>query len=238
MGKITVKHFLNKRLSSFDYGRDGGNFYTLYVQITVNRKTTQIKSYLDYRMTEKGFDLYVDGIEDWDEQKFGAKQFNSLREEREFIERCINYIETTTRQKYDLGERNIRDDINSLIKPAVEYLSKGSHNARSQKLTEPLDNDKLKIKVLAIQWVLNMIDRNTPLWQIRSHIQTAFDVDITQYFAPHYLAFWEILDELRTITDLNKKYIYWFTEDYIKLDKHPKISIINELIQLSNWGIE
>ncbi|MFR9531020.1 MAG: hypothetical protein SNH05_06625 [Rikenellaceae bacterium] len=239
MGKVTVKYYLNKRLSPTDFRGDGRLFYPLYIQITVNRKTTQIKSSLDYLMTEKGFDLFSNGIDNDDEQKFGRKEFISTVDECATIQNCIQYVESICNEKYDLGSRNIRDDIAVLIKPAKEYLSRGSINARSKKLKDTdSDSEKVRLQISNVQFLLNMIDPYTPLWEIKNTILRAFDIDITKYFNPHYLAYWDLLDELRQSTDLEKKFITWFAEDYKQLDKHPKISIINELIQLSNWSIK
>ncbi|MFR9603371.1 MAG: hypothetical protein SNG02_05815 [Rikenellaceae bacterium] len=230
---------MNKRLSPTDFRGDGRLFYPLYIQITVNRKTTQIKSSLDYLMTEKGFELFSDGIDNEDEQKYGRKEFISTVDECATIQNCIQYIESVCNEKYDLGSRNIRDDIAILIKPAKEYLSRGSINARSKKLKDTdSDSTKEQLQIVYVQFFLNMINPYTPLWEIKDTILGAFEIDITQYFNPHYLAYWDLLDELRQSTDLEKKFIAWVTEDYKQLDNHHKIDIINELIWLSNWSIE
>ena len=42
MGKITVKHFLNTNLKPYVINKQ--NYYSIYVFVTANRKTTKLKS--------------------------------------------------------------------------------------------------------------------------------------------------------------------------------------------------
>ncbi len=57
MGKITVKHYLNKKLKPEI--KNNEKFYTVYVQITVNRITTQMRSLTFAKMTETEFEKYI-----------------------------------------------------------------------------------------------------------------------------------------------------------------------------------
>ena len=58
VGKITVKHYLNTSVK-----RKGKNpediEYPIYIQITANRKTTQIRSLTNIYLSEKEFDEYI-----------------------------------------------------------------------------------------------------------------------------------------------------------------------------------
>lgn len=97
MGKITVKHYLNTRVSPMDCFDDGKLYYPIYVQITYNRKTTQIKSFTQIYVTESGYQNYQANI-------FNANDFFSfpfdkltdintvLRNELASIELGIKYI--------------------------------------------------------------------------------------------------------------------------------------------------
>lgn len=58
MGKITVKHFLNTNLKA--YTVRGVEYYTVYLLITVNRKSTQVKSHSFAEMhSEADFNKYL-----------------------------------------------------------------------------------------------------------------------------------------------------------------------------------
>lgn len=55
MGKITIKHFLNTNLKPYVINKQ--NYYSIYVLITANRKTTKIKSLIfDEYYTENDFE--------------------------------------------------------------------------------------------------------------------------------------------------------------------------------------
>lgn len=55
MGKITIKHFLNTNLKPYVINKK--NYYTIYILITANRKTTKLKSLVfDEYYTEKDFE--------------------------------------------------------------------------------------------------------------------------------------------------------------------------------------
>jgi len=65
MGKITIKHFLNTNLKPYVINKL--NYYSIYLLITANRKTTKLKSLVfNEYYTEKDFEeiFYSENIED------------------------------------------------------------------------------------------------------------------------------------------------------------------------------
>ena len=79
MGKITVKHYLNKTVKPRFNGKT--NTYPIYVQIIANRVNYKMKSNFDYwegYITDSDFDS--DFVR------------NSLNKERQEIEKVVSYL--------------------------------------------------------------------------------------------------------------------------------------------------
>ncbi len=65
MGKITVKHFLNTNLKPYVINKQ--NYYSIYVFVTANRKTTKLKSIMfDEYYSENDFDSIFNSNEEED----------------------------------------------------------------------------------------------------------------------------------------------------------------------------
>jgi len=61
MGKITVKHYLNTKVQPEVINDE--NYYPVYIQITINRKTTAYRSISLTELTEIQFNKYIQGYE-------------------------------------------------------------------------------------------------------------------------------------------------------------------------------
>jgi len=221
VGKITVKHYLNKRLSPyFEIGERF--FYTVYVQITVNRKTTQIRSLTDFEMTDKGFDLFLNGIRDWDEQKKGDERLENFEQEKDLIQKGIAYIENISGEKYNYQERNIRTDLERFLEPANETLTKAVKKIDIQ------GNNNFDSMLLA------MIKDEEPLYRVKNIFKATLNIDITKHINKDFLYRWQLVDILGKITDTQKYYLYWVLEDLPKIGNHKDIKLINYIVTLAN----
>lgn len=98
MGKVTVKHYLNTRVQllveeSFDKHLHNHfkDRYPVYIQITYNRRTTQLKSFTSDYMTKEEFDYYSKG----EFEKISKKNVFRLAElikEPILVQKSIEYI--------------------------------------------------------------------------------------------------------------------------------------------------
>lgn len=59
MGKITVKHYLNKRVKPFVEQYENIERWPVYVQITHDRKTTQFRSFTNVTMSDAEFETFL-----------------------------------------------------------------------------------------------------------------------------------------------------------------------------------
>lgn len=146
MGKITVKHYLNTRVSPLDL-EDGKEYYPIYIQVTHKRRTTQIRSFTEIFCTIAGVEQYTQtgvfdngelfgyctapgsgvinsiGVDAIGENGIGADTIKSLQNETRLIELGIKYIDEhgidISKNGYDL--RNV---LTALFEPVSIILIK------------------------------------------------------------------------------------------------------------------
>lgn len=140
--KITVKHFLNKRLNpGSKHERYGGGLisdptdteqkkYPLYIKITVNRKTTQVKSDLnDYFATIEEVQKMHSQFINWEQQ---------------FIQNSISYELKNNGDKFAL--KGLNDRIEKYKKPVIQLLN----DHLSEKFIKAFENSESEFAGLLI----------------------------------------------------------------------------------------
>jgi hypothetical protein len=91
MGKVTIKHYLNTKVQPEKINNE--NYYPVYIQITINRKTTQYKSISLAKFTEIEFSNYIQG-KDYkaDFVGMGVAQKGYFEKEPERIKQAFEYM--------------------------------------------------------------------------------------------------------------------------------------------------
>lgn len=120
MGKITVKHYLNTRVNPLKLG-DDKEYYPIYVQVTNNRKTTQIKSFTNVFSTMHGIETYLNtGIFDKEEifEYPNSDIIVSLSNEVRIIELGMKYITNT---KIDVSQNG--HELREVLEVLFAYMS-------------------------------------------------------------------------------------------------------------------
>lgn len=126
MGKITVKHYLNKRLQSKEI--HNVQKFPLYVQITVERKTTQLKSLTGLYLSDNEFCNLND-------ENIGAnlkcKDLNSIvkevnfwdiSKEKELIYKVVTY--SVEKKKYKVGSNDLNRIIQFYSQEIIQLFAK------------------------------------------------------------------------------------------------------------------
>jgi hypothetical protein len=122
MGKITVKHYLEKRVKNLEsvqfdpkYNANEDNdknpfiyfdpprvVYPIYLQVTINRKTTKLRSFTKHELTENEFNTY---------QETGYYQYDflfpTLSKEIEISTRIFEYF--VNLKKFDPSKHGIKE---------------------------------------------------------------------------------------------------------------------------------
>jgi len=159
MGKITVKHYLNTdvkkitttKVISSDVGdgiaylRDENGYFPIYLQITVNRKTTKIRSLTHIRLSKKEYKQYSEN-EPYDSEQKTIFVNGTLKEELDFVHRILEYFINI--KNYDYTKYDIRDIITyysdrvqqALVPYANKYIKDSFHrNAHIADLSKIID---------------------------------------------------------------------------------------------------
>jgi hypothetical protein len=145
MGKVTVKHYLEKRVNPMDCSEIDSKLkdkllYPVYVQIISNRKTIQIKSFSEILMTEKGFKYFKDTSKLLDNETstiFSYKEnYIKLSDELNLIEKAVKYNNEVLRSKSP-----IRETITELIQPFSKIAIQNAWVVYQSNFCEPKYKD-------------------------------------------------------------------------------------------------
>jgi len=154
MGKITVKHYLNKQLKPEKDGEE--LYYPLYVSITVKSKNIKRRSHLMHDITESNLH---DNLFDFPETK------NQLNYEVNLLTRIvklyINDIEKKTVNKHLIYFRpskgyNSKDDFINLLNAYIDFYSDSIFLAISAYCTNEIENEVYN----KLTNVFNLSDQN------------------------------------------------------------------------------
>lgn len=208
MGKITVKHYLNTRVAPLSPELfDGYELYPIYVQVTYNRKTTQIRSFSEALSTIKGIEYLKNNIVD-DKEIFytgDANLLDALRNEIRVIELGISYI---LQHNIDISKtgHDLRDVLDKLLTPVSNILI-----------------DSFYIWIVAGH--VSDSNYNTALYGAFNHNRTISEnistikkstkLDLSDYIYPDDLALSQDIDIYIKKTGKNLLYIDLVQSDYL-----------------------
>jgi hypothetical protein len=196
MGKVTVNHYLEKRVKELEVQKFNPNFkasgtnnteelfiyfdeprviHPVYLQITINRKTTKIRSFTKYKLTESEFNEYLET---------GAFVYENnnkkLKTELDRVYRILDYF---------INFRKINSSIYDL-KTILEFYSRSIdtefyHWAYLYNLRTAFDRNE------SLQPLRNFIYWNVNPKEVINYFKKMFNVDLEQYLHPSEL---ELID--------------------------------------------
>jgi len=139
MGKITVKHYLNKKLKPEKDGND--LYYPLYVSISVNRKFIKKRSGSGQTITENDFE---NGLGNLPDVKRQIEYENNLL--NRIVNLFINDIENKTVKKeliYFFSSKgyNSKDDFINMLNAYIDYYSFSIYDAVAQYCTDQIEKE-------------------------------------------------------------------------------------------------
>lgn len=141
MGKITVKHYLNKKLRPDIDESDKQKYYPLYLTITVKSKNIKRKSNINDFVSEKDFET---GFKDIPETKNRVKYECNLI--TRIIERLIKDIENKKVNNklisfFDLKGYNSKDDFINILNAYIDFYSHSIFEAISNFCNEEIEKE-------------------------------------------------------------------------------------------------
>jgi hypothetical protein len=208
MKKITIKHYLNKRLQpSIIY--DGITAYPLYLQIIAQRRTQQIKSFTAAYMSEKAFEILQSGgnrskyMEETNQTEWVGIY---LEDEPIILEAAIRYL-IENNIKYSLKSEQFREFVENYTIRAGRVFGR----AAGQIDVGERETD---------EYILSFDRQSRTMIENRNAIMKLSDIDILKCLPTDYVKIWQVVELIKTI-DKGRMFVSIGNDD-----------LLNELLEI------
>lgn len=203
MEKITIKHYLNKRLQpKIIYGEIIA--YPIYLQIIAQRRTQQIKSFTAAYMSEKAFEILQSGgnRSKWMYETNQTEWMTtSLEDEPKILEAAIRYL-IENNIKYSLKSGKFREFIEKYTIRAGNVYGRAAGEIEVGEKT-------------ADEYVLSFDRQNRTMIENRNAIMKLSDIDILKCLPADYVKIWQVV-ELIKIIDKGSMFVSITNDELLK----------------------
>lgn len=134
MGKITVRHFLNKKVTPTK--KDDLKFYPLYLQIIYNQFSTEKRSDIGIFLTDSGFDYYLKFNKFLDSEIIITKKWNRIDDLNYEISNTRLSIEVIEKFKLSVTRATIFRFIKELSRPTNDLITEIVRNNIYSRITD------------------------------------------------------------------------------------------------------
>lgn len=230
--KVTVKLYLEKKVKPIE-SHTGPLAYPVYVRITVNRRTTQIKSITETFMSEDAFVFYTDTgcINHFETERFKFEYF-SFDEERALIQRSVEIL-LDKDNDYNFSDGNIREHLMYMLKSTRDaFIYTGWNNAPS-------------IADGHISCFIYSFAKEATLIESIKNMNEVLDKDLRNYIPSNVLKMWQVIELVKCIGKCEMPFVCFYDRDYlselIEASSLPKVReycLISEKYNLTNQEIE
>jgi hypothetical protein len=207
VGKVTVKHYLEKKVNPIlIYGDTLA--YPVYVRITVNRKTTQLKSITEALMSEKAFEHYkgTGEIYNYKSQIMNTtNHFLSLKEEPNLIQSCIETL-AVRHKDFDFSNRSIREQLTSFLTNTMEIFIKLGHK-RDWEQYYNLDMS---------DFLLTFNPQKSIIHSVKS-FKSIINIDLREFLPSEFLKEWQIIEIIKCLEIKKMPFIQFYHENYMQM---------------------
>lgn len=204
-GKVTVKHYLEKKVNPvLIYGDTLA--YPIYVRITVNRKTTQLKSITEALMSEKAFEHYENTgeIYNYESQIISAtNHYLSFNEEPKLIQLCIETL-ASKYEDFDFSSRNVREQLTSFLTSTREIFIKLGHT----------DDPYYDPDMLDFLFTFN--PQKSIVHSIKS-FKKVTNVDLREFIPSEYLKRWQVFEIVKCLGIKEMPFIQFYHQNYMQM---------------------
>ena len=204
MGKITVKHYLEKKVKPTIIYRDVVA-YPVYARITVNRKTTQLKSLTETLMSEAAFDNYIQGNDySWESMMdCPTNYFMKLPEEPNLIRMCIETI-IQQDEDYNFSDRHTREQLRLLLTSTRVAFIKSAWERETYANFE-------------IEAFVGSFSREQSLINSIKFFQDVIHVDIIRHIPNDYFKIWQVVELVKCLQIKERPFVEFINVDYQKM---------------------
>lgn len=204
-GKVTVKHYLEKKVKPIlIYGEVWA--YPLYIRITVNRRTTQLKSITGALMSENAFERYVSTGKVYNYETHlenYTNHFLHIEEEPQLVKLCIETLASKI-QDYDFSNRNVRAQLMYLLTSARQTFINLGHSRDYY-----YDEDTLAY--------LLTFNRELSIINSIKFIEPVIKQDIRPFFPSDFLKQWQVIELIKCLGIKEMPFVEFYQLDYMKM---------------------
>lgn len=229
IGKVTVKHYLEKKVKPIEiYGDTLA--YPVYVRITVNRRTTQLRSITETLMSEKAFEYYRNTNEVYShETKLGFLTLIPFKDEPQLIKLSIETL-AEKESNFDFSDRNVRKQLNSLLTSAREtFINIG-------RIRQPYVGEA--------EMFISSFNQNLSVIHVIKLMEPTLKIDLRPFFPTGYLKKWQVIELVKCINIGEMTFIELYHLDYMKKflkalrdEKCRKYCLIDETFNIDETDV-
>lgn len=204
-GKVTVKHYLEKKVNPVLIYRDT-LAYPIYVRITVNRKTTQLKSITEALMSEKAFEHYNKTGEIYNHETEiinATNYYLSFEEEPKLIQLCIEIL-ASKYKNFDFSNRNVREQLITFLTSTRKTFIKLGHTH------DPYYDPSM------IDFLFTFNPEKSIIHSIKS-FKTVINIDLRKFFPSEYLKEWQVIEMVKCLGIKEMPFIQFYHKDYMQM---------------------
>lgn len=210
MGKITVKHYLNKRVKPFIGENDNKERWPIYIQITQNRKTTQLRSFTKHAMSDDEFESFLKTGEIPDNKYYATFYKTNLYKEVSRIENILSLYLSGTYKLVDEDSNIVEILGEDFLKPAKDMLITLCWSyiyCRPKNNKEAINKNKL----------YQCFNQDINLLQNLSILKKYYNIDLTDKIPTDDYLVWHNMNLLIKHLDKDEALIDFIVRDYKSL---------------------
>ncbi|WP_028123266.1 hypothetical protein [Epilithonimonas tenax] len=225
MGKITIKHFLNTNLKPYVINKQ--NYYSIYLLITGQRKTTKVKSIVfNEYYSENDFETIFnsDNLED---NNLIENEINSIKIISEFVVNELKEFDTNFLTAYYNFSNTIDiwktdNQIFSYNEDKIDLYDSTKNNAGI--ILDDLKNKFTDIRGVSLYEFFNKENQNKALQilkkqKVKNDVDVLADINLTFFYSSIEFFEWFIKGNKKN-AELESKYQYFFETAKTRFDSY------------------
>jgi len=212
MGKITVKHFLNKKVKPIL--KNELEFYPLYLQIIYSKFSTERRSETGIFMTDSSFEYFLKNDKLLDSEIIETKKWNRIDELKEEISDSMMSIEVIEKYQFKVTRSTVFNAIKELSRSSDILLTEILRNSiHSDILEKTIFKEHLKkpIEATAYEGFLLCFEGN--IIDSINAIETYTGLNLSGYIKESDITRLKALQVIGTISD-GKNFAEFILSDY------------------------
>jgi hypothetical protein len=175
------------------------------VQITVNRKTTQIKSLTETLMSEKAFEIYTTTGTIYNyETSIGKFTPFKIEDENRLIEESICFMEKMLGKTYNLSKKRVRNNLDKMLSNAMECFIYAAWTIDTFGSNE-------------MDWFLSAFNRKTTMIENIKKLNEVLKINLENSLPDEFLKIWKTIELTKCANSREISFIEFVNKNYLQI---------------------